>query len=41
VSPGGFRNPRQVNRLPGMLMLPFRGKITEYVINRRAWEQKP
>lgn len=36
----GFRDPRQVDRLPGMLMLPFRGKISEYVINRRTWEQK-
>lgn len=37
----GFRDPRQVDRLPGMLILPFRGKISEYAINRRAWEQKP
>jgi len=34
----GFRDPKDVSRLPGMLLLPFKGKITQYVINRRAWE---
>jgi sterol desaturase/sphingolipid hydroxylase (fatty acid hydroxylase superfamily) len=34
----GFREPRQVNRLPGLLALPFRGKISGYAINRRRWE---
>jgi sterol desaturase/sphingolipid hydroxylase (fatty acid hydroxylase superfamily) len=33
----GYRQPREVSRLPGMLALPFRGKITGYVINRRQW----
>ncbi len=33
----GFRDPKQVDRLPGMLMLPFRGRISGYVINRRQW----
>lgn len=33
-----YRDPKQVERLPGMLMLPFIGKITEYAINRRSWE---
>lgn len=31
----GFRDPRQVDRLPGMLMLPFVRQIGEYTINRR------
>lgn len=33
----GFRQLADVSRLPGMLTLPFRGKITEYAINRRQW----
>jgi sterol desaturase/sphingolipid hydroxylase (fatty acid hydroxylase superfamily) len=33
-----YRNPQQVARLPGMLMLPFKGEITGYVINRRQWQ---
>ena len=32
-----YRDPKQVNRLPGMLALPFIGKITGYAINRREW----
>jgi len=32
-----FRDPEQVNKLPGMLLLPFIGKITGYAINRREW----
>ena len=35
-----FRDPRQVDRLPGMLLLPFRGKVTGYAINRRSWSDK-
>ncbi len=35
-----FRDPRQVDRLPGMLLLPFVGKVTGYAINRRTWRQK-
>jgi sterol desaturase/sphingolipid hydroxylase (fatty acid hydroxylase superfamily) len=35
-----FRDPRQVDRLPGMLLLPFVGKVTGYAINRRTWGQK-
>ncbi|MEE4146273.1 MAG: sterol desaturase family protein, partial [Halieaceae bacterium] len=31
-----YREPRQVCRLPGMLMLPFVGKVSGYAINRRA-----
>lgn len=33
-----YRDPKQVDRLPGMLSLPFVGKISEYAINRRNWE---
>jgi len=32
-----FREPGQVSWLPGMLMLPFRGKISAYAINHRRW----
>lgn len=32
-----YRDPGQVDRLPGMLMLPFVGKISGYAINRREW----
>ena len=36
----GYRDPRQVNRLPGMLLLPFAGKISGYcAINRRQWSR--
>ncbi len=31
------RDPRRVCGLPGMLLLPFRGAVTDYVINRRTW----
>ncbi|MCP3868909.1 MAG: sterol desaturase family protein [Gammaproteobacteria bacterium] len=30
-----FRDPKNVNRLPGMLMLPFVHQLGEYTINRR------
>ena len=30
-----FRDPKQVERLPGMLMLPFARQLGEYSINRR------
>ena len=33
----GYRQPRQVSWLPGLLALPFRGRITGYAINRRQW----
>lgn len=32
-----YRDPKQVSWLPGMLMLPFIGKMSDYVINRRQW----
>lgn len=33
----GHQDPREVARLDGMLMLPFRGKVDGYTINRRDW----
>lgn len=32
-----YREPKLVAWLPGMLVLPFRGSITDYAINRRTW----
>jgi sterol desaturase/sphingolipid hydroxylase (fatty acid hydroxylase superfamily) len=34
-----LRDPKQVDQLPGMLLLPFKGKITDYAINRRDWNE--
>ena len=34
-----YRDPRQVSWLPGMLALPFVGRITGYAINRREWSR--
>jgi sterol desaturase/sphingolipid hydroxylase (fatty acid hydroxylase superfamily) len=31
------RDPRRVDRLDGMLVLPFVGQVTDYAINRRRW----
>ena len=33
----GYRTPREVSWLPGILALPFRGRVTGYAINRRQW----
>ena len=33
-----YRDPKQVSQLPGMLWLPFVGKISSYAINRRQWD---
>jgi sterol desaturase/sphingolipid hydroxylase (fatty acid hydroxylase superfamily) len=33
----GYREARLVSWLPGMLALPFIGKVSDYVINRRSW----
>lgn len=33
----GYREPREVSWLSGLLVLPFRGRISGYVINRRSW----
>ena len=35
------RDPRRVDRLDGMLVLPFIGQVTDYAINRRRWEDQP
>ena len=32
-----YRDPHQVDRLPGMLALPFTGRISGYAINRSEW----
>jgi len=32
-----YRETRDVSWLPGMLLLPLRGKISDYAINRRQW----
>jgi len=32
-----YRTTKQVSWLPGMLVLPFMGKVTGYAINRREW----
>jgi sterol desaturase/sphingolipid hydroxylase (fatty acid hydroxylase superfamily) len=31
------RDPKRVDRLDGMLVLPFVGQVTDYAINRRQW----
>lgn len=33
----GYTDPHEVARLDGMLMLPFRGAVDGYAINRRDW----
>ena len=33
----GYRQPSEVSWLPGLLALPFHGKVTGYVINRSQW----
>ena len=35
-----YRDPKQVSWLPGMLIFPFIGKMSGYVINRRQWTDK-
>ena len=35
-----FRTPKETAWLPGLLALPFRGKVSEYAINRRQWERE-
>ncbi len=34
-----YRKPKLVNDLPGMLILPFLGRIRGYAINRREWSR--
>ena len=36
----GYNQPRDVSWLPGLLVLPFRGRTSGYVINRRQWGDK-
>jgi sterol desaturase/sphingolipid hydroxylase (fatty acid hydroxylase superfamily) len=36
----GYRAPKLVSDLPGMLVLPFLGDDTGYAINRRLWERQ-
>jgi sterol desaturase/sphingolipid hydroxylase (fatty acid hydroxylase superfamily) len=36
----GYTNPSEVDRLDGMLLLPFRGEITDYAINRRNYSDE-
>ena len=36
-----YRESRLATDLPGMLILPFLGRVTGYAINRRSWERKP
>ncbi len=36
-----YRAPKIATDLPGMLILPFLGRVTGYAINRRGWERKP
>jgi len=36
----GYRDPRQVNRLPGMLALPWAGDVRGYAINRREGSRR-
>lgn len=35
-----YRDPKLVDKLPGMLILPFVGKDGDYAINRRSWTKK-
>lgn len=35
-----YRDLNEVDRLDGMLLLPFRGRVTGYAINRRSWHDK-
>jgi sterol desaturase/sphingolipid hydroxylase (fatty acid hydroxylase superfamily) len=37
----GYRAPKLVSDLPGMLVLPFVGEDTGYAINRRLWGRQP
>ncbi|MDX2506389.1 MAG: sterol desaturase family protein [Gammaproteobacteria bacterium] len=34
-----FRDSNQTNQIMGMLLLPFKGKISEYAINTRNWSK--
>ncbi|MCW9089528.1 MAG: sterol desaturase family protein [Gammaproteobacteria bacterium] len=32
-----FRTPAEASRFDGLLLMPFRGRVTDYAINRRQW----
>ena len=32
-----YREPKQSSRFDGLLLMPFRGKVSDYAINRRQW----
>jgi len=34
-----YRTNKEVSWLPGMLWLPFKGKVSSYAINRREWSE--
>jgi sterol desaturase/sphingolipid hydroxylase (fatty acid hydroxylase superfamily) len=36
----GHTDPREVDRLDGMLLLPFKGEVTDYAINRRDYSDE-
>ena len=36
-----FRQERLCTRLPGLLVMPFIGKVTDYALNRRSWDTQP
>ena len=35
-----YQDPKLVATLPGMLILPFIGKVSGYAINRREWSNE-
>ena len=35
-----YREPHQVSWITGMLLLPFKGKVSGYAINRRQWNNR-
>lgn len=35
-----FRDSKEANQIVGMLLLPFKGKISEYAINTRNWQEQ-
>ena len=35
-----YREAKEVAWFPGMMMLPFKGKISDYAINRRQWSDQ-
>jgi sterol desaturase/sphingolipid hydroxylase (fatty acid hydroxylase superfamily) len=35
-----YRDIKQTNWITGMMMLPFKGKVSEYAINTRAWNRE-